>query len=65
MTVSETQRLTWQRDVLGEAKRMLVKLRSDADHGKAIEINNIIAQVDYAVLISEEIINKNEHTRTN
>jgi len=65
MIVSETQRLSWQRDVLSEAKRMLVKLRSDADHGKSIDINNIIAQVDYAVLISEEIINKNEHTKPN
>ena len=69
MTVSETQRLTWQRDVLNEARRLLVKIRGDVGHGQAIEINNIIAQVDSAMVIAWELIGKgekkNEHTGTN
>jgi hypothetical protein len=67
MIVSETQRLTWQRDILNEARRQLVKLRSDVCHGQVIEINNIIAQVDSAMVIAWEIIGKEKkdgHTTT-
>lgn len=67
MIVSETQRLTWQRDILNEARRQLVKLRCDVGHGQAIEINNIIAQVDSAMVIAWEIMGKekkDEHTTT-
>ena len=52
MIVTETQRLTWQRDVLNEARRLLVNLRRDVGHGQAIEINNIIAQIDSAMVIA-------------
>ena len=66
MIVSETQRLTWQRDILGEARRLLVKLRGDVGHGQVIDINAIIAQVDSAMVIAWELIGKgekkNEHT---
>ena len=65
MIVSETQRLSWQRDILGEARRQLVKLRCDVGHGQAIEINNILAQLDSAMVIAWEIIGKekkDEHT---
>lgn len=67
MIVSETQRLTWQRDILGEARRLLVKLRCDVGHGQVIDINAIIAQVDSAMVIAWELIGKgekNEHTGT-
>ena len=66
MIVSETQRLSWQRDILGEARRLLVKLRGDVGHGQVIDINAIIAQVDSAMVIAWELIGKgekkNEHT---
>jgi len=69
MIVSETQRLSWQRDVLNEARRLLVNLRRDVGHGQAIEINNIIAQIDSAMVIAWELIGKGEkkdaHTGTN
>ena len=68
MIVSETQRLTWQRDILNNARMQLVKLRGDVGHGQAIDINNIIAQVDSAMVIAWEIIGKekkNEHTGSN
>ncbi|NBW15828.1 MAG: hypothetical protein EBR82_48360 [Caulobacteraceae bacterium] len=69
MIVTETQRLTWQRDVLNEARRLLVNLRRDVGHGQAIEINNIIAQIDSAMVIAWELIGKGEkkdaHTGTN
>ena len=69
MIVSETQRLTWQRDVLNEARRLLVNLRRDVGHGQAIEIINIIAQIDSAMVIAWELIGKGEkkdaHTGTN
>jgi len=58
MIVTETQRLTWQRDVLNEARRLLVNLRRDVGHGQAIEINNIIAQIDSAMVIAWELIGK-------
>ena len=58
MIVSETQRLTWQRDILNNARMQLVKLRGDVGHGQAIDINNIIAQVDSAMVIAWEIIGK-------
>jgi len=68
MIVSETQRLTWQRDILNEARRQLVKLRGSVGHGQVIDINAIIAQVDSAMVIAWELIGKgekkNEHTRT-
>jgi hypothetical protein len=60
MIVTETQRLTWQRDVLNEARRLLVNLRRDVGHGQAIEINNIIAQIDSAMVIAWELIGKGE-----
>jgi hypothetical protein len=60
MIVTETQRLTWQRDVLNEARRLLVNLRRDVGHGQAIEINNIIAQIDSAMVIAWELIGKKE-----
>ncbi|NBW13959.1 MAG: hypothetical protein EBR82_38745 [Caulobacteraceae bacterium] len=67
MIVSETQRLTWQRDILNNARMQLVKLRGDVGHGQAIDINAIIAQVDSAMVIAWELIGKgekkNEHTR--
>jgi len=67
MIVSETQRLTWQRDILNEARRQLVKLRGSVGHGQVIDINAIIAQVDSAMVIAWELIGKgekkNEHTR--
>jgi hypothetical protein len=65
MIVSETQRLSWQRDILNEARRQLVTLRESVGHGQAIDINNIIAQVDSAMVIAWEIIGKekeNGHT---
>ena len=69
MIVTETQRLTWQRDVLNEARRLLVNLRRDVGHGQAIEINNIIAQIDSAMVLAWELIGKGEkkdaHTGTN
>jgi hypothetical protein len=69
MIVTETQRLSWQRDVLNEARRLLVNLRRDVGHGQAIEINNIIAQIDSAMVIAWELIGKGEkkdaHTGTN
>ena len=68
MIVSETQRLSWQRDILGEARRQLVKLRCDVGHGQAIEINNILAQLDSAMVIAWEIIGKEKkdaHTGSN
>jgi len=69
MIVSETQRLSWQRDILNEARRLLVKLRRDVGHGQAIEINNIIAQIDSAMVIAWELIGKGEkkdaHAGTN
>jgi len=68
MIVSETQRLTWQRDILGEARRQLVTLRASVGHGQAIEINNILAQLDSAMVIAWEIIGKekkDEHTGSN
>ena len=58
MIVTETQRLSWQRDVLNEARRLLVNLRRDVGHGQAIEINNIIAQIDSAMVIAWELIGK-------
>jgi len=58
MIVTETQRLTWQRDVLNEARRLLVNLRRDVGHGQAIEINNIIAQIDSAMVIAWELIGR-------
>ena len=58
MIVTETQRLTWQRDVLNEARRLLVNLRRGVGHGQAIEINNIIAQIDSAMVIAWELIGK-------
>jgi len=68
MIVSETQRLSWQRDILNEARRQLVKLRGSVGHGQVIDINAIIAQVDSAMVIAWELIGKgekkNEHTRT-
>jgi len=60
MIVTETQRLSWQRDVLNEARRLLVNLRRDVGHGQAIEINNIIAQIDSAMVIAWELIGKGE-----
>ena len=67
MIVSETQRLSWQRDILNQARNLLVKLRGDVCHGQAIEINQIIAQIDSAMVIAWELIGKgekkNEHTR--
>jgi len=60
MIVTETQRLSWQRDVLNEARRLLVNLRRDVGHGQAIEINNIIAQIDSAMVIAWELIGKKE-----
>jgi hypothetical protein len=39
MIVSETQRLSWQRDILNEARRQLVTLRASVGHGQAIDIN--------------------------
>jgi len=60
MIVTETQRLTWQRDVLNEARRLLVNLRRDVGHGQAIEINNIIAQIDSAMVIAWELVGKKE-----
>jgi len=67
MIVSETQRLSWQRDILNEARRQLVKLRGSVGHGQVIDINAIIAQVDSAMVIAWELIGKgekkNEHTR--
>lgn len=69
MIVSETRRLAWQRDILGEARRLLVKLRGDVGHGQAIDINAIIGQIDSAMVIAWELIDKgekrNEHTGTN
>ena len=65
MIVSETQRLSWQRDILNEARRQLVTLRASVGHGQAIDINNILAQIDSAMVIAWEIIGKekkNEHT---
>ena len=44
-----------------------MKLRGDVGHGQAIDINNIIAQVDSAMVIAWEIIGKekeNGHTTT-
>jgi len=58
MIVTETQRLTWQRDVLNEARRLLVNLRRDVGHGQAIEIHNIIAQIDSAMVIAWELIGR-------
>ena len=58
MIVTETQRLSWQRDVLNEARRLLVNLRRDVGHGQAIEINNIIAQIDSAMVIAWELIGR-------
>ena len=63
MIVTETQRLTWQRDVLNEARRLLVNLRRDVGHGQAIEINNIIAQIDSAMVIAWELIGKKERKK--
>jgi hypothetical protein len=63
MIVTETQRLTWQRDVLNEARRLLVNLRRDVGHGQAIEINNIIAQIDSAMVIAWELIGKGIKTK--
>jgi hypothetical protein len=60
MIVTETQRLTWQRDILNQARILLVKLRGDVGHGQAIEINNIIAQIDSAMVIAWELIGKKE-----
>jgi len=60
MIVTETHRLSWQRDVLCEARRLLVNLRRDVGHGQAIEINNIIAQIDSAMVIAWELIGKKE-----
>jgi len=65
MIVTETQRLTWQRDVLNEARRLLVNLRRDVGHGQAIEINNIIAQIDSAMVIAWELIGKGEKNERN
>jgi len=60
MIVSETQRLTWQRDILNQARILLVKLRGDVGHGQAIEINQIIGQIDSAMVIAWELIGKGE-----
>ena len=60
MIVSETQRLSWQRDVLNQARILLVKLRGDVGHGQAIEINQIIGQIDSAMVIAWELIGKGE-----
>jgi hypothetical protein len=69
MIVSETQRLSWQRDILNQARILLVKLRGDVGHGQAIEINQIIGQIDSAMVIAWELIGKGEkkdaHTGTN
>jgi len=45
---------------LNEARRLLVNLRRDVGHGQAIEINNIIAQIDSAMVIAWELIGKKE-----
>jgi hypothetical protein len=63
MIVTETQRLSWQRDVLNEARRLLVNLRRDVGHGQAIEINNIIAQIDSAMVIAWELIGKRKERK--
>lgn len=60
MIVSETQRLSWQRDILGEARRQLVTLRASVGHGQAIDINAIIAQVDSAMVIALELIGRKD-----
>ena len=58
MIVSEKQRLSWQRDILGEARRQLVTLRTSVGHGQAIDINAIIAQVDSAMVIAWELMER-------
>ncbi|NBW22736.1 MAG: hypothetical protein EBR82_83805, partial [Caulobacteraceae bacterium] len=60
MIVSETQRLSWQRDILNQARILLVKLRGGVGHGQAIEINQIIGQIDSAMVIAWELIGKGE-----
>jgi len=60
MIVTETQRLTWQRDILNQARILLVKLRGDVGHGQVIEINQIIGQIDSAMVIAWELIGKKE-----
>ena len=48
-------RLKWGRDILLSAREKLAVERDRADHGHAIDIIQIIAQVDAAALICKEI----------
>lgn len=56
MNKEQKDNLKWLIEILSSARRMLVAERDRADHAHAHSIRAIIAQVDAARLIVDEVV---------